>query len=419
MAYKYTFNRDYNYLAHFNKNHDPKDGRFTFGDGDGIPNNKNISDAKTATDEYKKALNNIHVDKKSANEMLDYMEENCGISNDTSKNRFQRIKDMCDDEELFELICMETIDDFINKKLADNKELMLKEDHNDTDYMNDTYIRIEKELEDLSHSRVDDTSYLIHFNKNHDPKNGQFTFGDGDGDGQINDRAQRKNFKQFKKDATPGLFRSEKGSDSYKLSEDYEKNKQNFINKAKKSATSGDLDDLGIDQEIDRQFGKYADIKINGLSTGDSARSFIKNMESKNLERAVDEKLLKDNGYEINEKYGYISKIINGGIEIQIGSANKIKDGLAVEKSIEKNKSKLDKEKDRILTEELVDWGDNDLSKQTKGFGLQYVYVYEDGETAEANYWWDGPGDDPIGGHEIGIEFDVKTGKPIGYSVNG
>ena len=29
--------------------------------------------------------------------------------------------------------------------------------------------------------------YLIHFNKNHDPKSGRFAPGDGNGDGQIND----------------------------------------------------------------------------------------------------------------------------------------------------------------------------------------------------------------------------------------
>lgn len=35
-------------------------------------------------------------------------------------------------------------------------------------------------------------SYLIHFNKNHNPKNGQFTYGDGDGDGYRNERQRRK-----------------------------------------------------------------------------------------------------------------------------------------------------------------------------------------------------------------------------------
>ena len=38
------------------------------------------------------------------------------------------------------------------------------------------------------------TTYLIHFNQNHSSKNGQFTFGDGDGDGVRNDHANaRKN----------------------------------------------------------------------------------------------------------------------------------------------------------------------------------------------------------------------------------
>ena len=33
--------------------------------------------------------------------------------------------------------------------------------------------------------------YLVHFNKNHSPKNGQFTSGDGDGDGISDDHAHR------------------------------------------------------------------------------------------------------------------------------------------------------------------------------------------------------------------------------------
>lgn len=33
--------------------------------------------------------------------------------------------------------------------------------------------------------------YLIHYNKNHSAKNGQFTSGDGDGDGIANDHAHR------------------------------------------------------------------------------------------------------------------------------------------------------------------------------------------------------------------------------------
>lgn len=34
--------------------------------------------------------------------------------------------------------------------------------------------------------------YLIHYNKNHSKANGQFVSGDGDGDGQVNDRASQK-----------------------------------------------------------------------------------------------------------------------------------------------------------------------------------------------------------------------------------
>lgn len=35
-------------------------------------------------------------------------------------------------------------------------------------------------------------NYLCHFNQNHSKKNGQFTSGDGDGDGIVNDHAHRK-----------------------------------------------------------------------------------------------------------------------------------------------------------------------------------------------------------------------------------
>ena len=41
--------------------------------------------------------------------------------------------------------------------------------------------------------------YLVHYNKNHSPKNGQFTSGDGDGDGISNDHAHRSKKKASKK----------------------------------------------------------------------------------------------------------------------------------------------------------------------------------------------------------------------------
>lgn len=46
-------------------------------------------------------------------------------------------------------------------------------------------------------------TYLVHFNRNHDSKNGQFTYGDGDGDGKINDteydKLSRRQKKQYVK----------------------------------------------------------------------------------------------------------------------------------------------------------------------------------------------------------------------------
>lgn len=40
------------------------------------------------------------------------------------------------------------------------------------------------------------SNYLVHFNKNHSPKNGQFTNGDGDGDGILNDHKNQDVYKK-------------------------------------------------------------------------------------------------------------------------------------------------------------------------------------------------------------------------------
>ena len=57
-----------------------------------------------------------------------------------------------------------------------------------TDDYIDACINAKKQLQ---HSGVDEMDYLIHYNKNHSSKNGQFTSGDGDGDGIANDHAHR------------------------------------------------------------------------------------------------------------------------------------------------------------------------------------------------------------------------------------
>ena len=51
------------------------------------------------------------------------------------------------------------------------------------------------------------TDYLVHFNRIHNPKTGRFDFGDGDGDGQTNDRLTMPD--TARKEKYSGLKRSE------------------------------------------------------------------------------------------------------------------------------------------------------------------------------------------------------------------
>ena len=94
-------------------------------------------------------------------------------------------------------------------------------------------------------------------------------------------------------------------------------------------------------------------------------------------------------------------------IKEKIDTANKVEKGISV---INKN---LDKKVNKILKEEFSDW--NIPAKHN--IKLKSIYIF-DKESAEANYWDDGP-NDPLGGHEISIEFDPKTGKYRTHSMNG
>lgn len=49
-------------------------------------------------------------------------------------------------------------------------------------------------------------SYLIHYNKNHNPKNGQFAPGDGDGDGQVGDRTNADSERQKRRKEAKSLL---------------------------------------------------------------------------------------------------------------------------------------------------------------------------------------------------------------------
>lgn len=261
-----------------------------------------------------------------------------------------------------------------------------------------------------------DYNYLVHFNKNHDPKNGRFTFGDGDGipnnknrkyqndDGSLTEEGQKKFGKliELKKAREDQDKKAVAAVGTSKEAEEYEKSRE--------------MGKKYVEEFMQVAYSRYDFFTKVGV---DRVEEILKNYDQHQSSKQEKEKLLKDNGWkEETTPYGsfFIKKV--KGAEIFIDSADEIKYGNAVAKSIEKNKSRLDKEKDRILKEEMSDWGDNNLSNKTKGFKLQSVTVFGDSDTAEANYWWDGP-NDPIGGHEISIEFDIKTGKPITYSVNG
>ena len=116
------------------------------------------------------------------------------------------------------------------------------------------------------------------------------------------------------------------------------------------------------------------------------------------------------------DKDGYAEKTKNG-INYMFDSKSDSDKKLGIYKDLEnkmpKIKNDLDKKVNEIIKKDLNDW--NVPSKHN--IKLQNVYIYGD-DTAEANYWDDGP-NDPLGGHEISVEFDIKTGKYRTHSLNG
>lgn len=123
-------------------------------------------------------------------------------------------------------------------------------------------------------------------------------------------------------------------------------------------------------------------------------------------------------GYTI-DKWGYAEKKKNG-VNYMFdtdGNAANQRENLdmanKLEKSISVIRKNLDKEVDRILKEELNDW------EIPKNHNIKLKSIWVSGKTiAEANYWDDSKYD-PLGGHEITIEFDPITKKYRRYSLNG
>ena len=117
------------------------------------------------------------------------------------------------------------------------------------------------------------------------------------------------------------------------------------------------------------------------------------------------------------DKLGYAEKKKNG-ITYSFDTDENSKEKLGVYKDLEKRmptiKNDLDKKLNELLKEDLDNWVPLGAKHNIK---LKEIYIY-DNESADANYWDDGP-DDPLGGHVISIEFDPKTGKYRRYSLNG
>lgn len=159
-------------------------------------------------------------------------------------------------------------------------------------------------------------SYLIHFNKNHDKRNGRFTYGDGDGDGISDDHAHRstkyqnsdgtptklgiKRYRELDRASDPNLYKSllketrdkrskqsgwynkwddkmpigknsrkviEEGRQRYK---EYENSKEykdweKKIDELGEKFESGDIDDDEYDREYDKLYRQMPNKNFNSI----------------------------------------------------------------------------------------------------------------------------------------------------------
>lgn len=101
---------------------------------------------------------------------------------------------------------------------------------------------------------INSSDYIVHFNKNHDPTNGQFAPGDGDGDGQT----EYQDIRRVKKYQNQDGSLNEKGKQ--RLLQEYSKQRQKAI---KKNQSTADVK-VEVDprkwrrQDIGKGFGNAA-----------------------------------------------------------------------------------------------------------------------------------------------------------------
>lgn len=87
-------------------------------------------------------------------------------------------------------------------------------------------------------------SYLIHFNRVHDPKTGRFYFGDGDGDGIRNDHANANSSPR-------------KNSGSYNRTEANKQRLSKIFDNARSANKGNPIDRSTYDDHINMDTGKY------------------------------------------------------------------------------------------------------------------------------------------------------------------
>lgn len=126
---------------------------------------------------------------------------------------------------------------------------------------------------------INDPSYLCHYNKNHSKVNGQFTSGDGDGDGIVDDRRNQKPFKSM----------------SRKEQKAYIKERQ-ALSGAIWSSRSDIDDEWAKTDEYKKKFKAFSDAYDNYIDNGDILDLEIENWDHPKVKAARDafEKAEKD-----------------------------------------------------------------------------------------------------------------------------
>lgn len=122
-------------------------------------------------------------------------------------------------------------------------------------------------------------SYLVHYNKNHNPKNGQFAPGDGDGDGVVNDRKSK-----ITPDSVQGKIAMYNGKDKLK------KNYDSYTTNIAISGAAAGLGALGIAAGI--YLGNPLIMKFGAGAIGASVitvgQNLVERHKTKNLMDFVD-----------------------------------------------------------------------------------------------------------------------------------